>query len=105
MLRRMSAAEVAGATDIAKVPPGTPVVVGTRVVPMPALKAGDRLLAVGRVQELIVLSAEAHAAAREAVDEAEAAVARLGACSPAQVSAFFWGSPAVATLPKVLGRY
>ena len=91
MLRRMSAAEVASATDITKVPPGTPVVVGTRVVPMPALKAGDRLLAVGRVQELIVLSAEAHAAARDAVEEAEASVARLGACSPAQVSAFFVG--------------
>ncbi|HEX3771167.1 MAG TPA: aldehyde dehydrogenase family protein [Polyangiaceae bacterium] len=79
------------AQPLTQVPAGTPVVVGSRVVPMPALRPGDRVLAVGRVESLVVVSAEAQAAAVEAVAEAEGAVAALAACSPAQVSAFFVG--------------
>jgi glutamate-5-semialdehyde dehydrogenase len=88
MLPAMSddACQVADLTQIA---PGTPVVVGTRVVPMPSVRPGDRVLAVGRVQSLVVISAEAHAAAVEAVEEAAAAVAALGACSSARIDAFF----------------
>jgi glutamate-5-semialdehyde dehydrogenase len=80
-----------GASELTRVPPGTPVVVGSRVVPMPSLQPGDRLLAVGRVETLVVVSAEAQAAAVDAVREAEQAVAKLAACTPAQVSSFFLG--------------
>jgi glutamate-5-semialdehyde dehydrogenase len=89
MLRAMSAS--GRAADLISIAPGTPVIVGTKVVPMPVVQPGDRVLAVGRVQSLIVISAEAHAAAVEAVDEAAAAVGALAACSPAQVDAFFLG--------------
>jgi glutamate-5-semialdehyde dehydrogenase len=58
---------------------------------MPALAPGDRVLAVGRTQQLVVLSAAAQAAAADAVRRAEAAVAELAACTPAQVDAFFLG--------------
>ncbi len=77
--------------DVAKLSAGTSVLVGTRVLPMPSLRPGDRVLAVGRVESLIVISAEAHAAALEAVQEAEAAVVALTTCRPAQVDAFFLG--------------
>jgi glutamate-5-semialdehyde dehydrogenase len=77
--------------DVAKLSAGTPVLVGTRVLPMPSLGPGDRVLAVGRVESLVVISAEAHAAAVEAVREAEAAVVELATCRPAQVDAFFLG--------------
>lgn len=73
------------------VPPGTPVVVGGRLVPMPALGPGDRLLAVGRTGALVVIPAAAHAAAAEAVREAADAVGPLAACRPDQVDAFFAG--------------
>jgi glutamate-5-semialdehyde dehydrogenase len=91
MLRRMDSAQPSDASALTQVPPGTPVVVGARVVPMPALHPGDRVLAVARMETLVVVSAEAQAAAVDAVTEAEAAVAALGTCSPAQVSAFFLG--------------
>jgi glutamate-5-semialdehyde dehydrogenase len=77
--------------DLSQLAPGTPVVVGARVVPMPALRPGDRMLAVGRTGTLVVIPAEAQAAAVEAVEAAASAVAPLAACSPAQVSAFFSG--------------
>jgi glutamate-5-semialdehyde dehydrogenase len=79
------------ALDLAHVPPGTPVVVGTRVLPMPALRPGDRMLAVGRTGALVVISAEAQAAAVDAVGDAAASVAPLAACTSAQVDAFFSG--------------
>ncbi len=87
MRRGMGGSTVAmgDAMGLTQLPAGTPVVVGTRVIPMPALRPGDRVLAVGRVERLVVISAEAQAAAVEAVREAEAAVAALGACTPARV--------------------
>ena len=66
--------------ELARLAAGTPVLVGTRVLPMPSLRPGDRVLAVGRVESLVVIPAEAHAAAVEAVREAEAAVRELAAC-------------------------
>ncbi len=77
--------------DLTNLSAGTPVLVGTRVLPLPALRPGDRVLAVGRVESLIVISAEAHAAAVDAVREAEAAFVALAACRPDQVDAFFLG--------------
>jgi glutamate-5-semialdehyde dehydrogenase len=77
--------------DLTPLSAGTPVLVGTRVHPMPSLRPGDRLLAVGRVEALLVIPAEAHAAALDAVREAEAAVVGLAKCGQAQVDAFFRG--------------
>ena len=77
--------------ELAHLSAGTPVLVGSRVVPMPELRSGDRLLAVGRVGSLLVIPADAHAAALDAVREAEAAVVALGACNSTQVDAFFQG--------------
>lgn len=77
--------------DFTQISAGTPVLVGTRVLPMPSLRPGDRVLAVGRVESLVVISAEAQAAALEAVREAEAALGELAACRPAQIDAFFMG--------------
>lgn len=77
--------------ELSEVPAGTPVVVGSRVVPMPALQSGDRVVPVGRSGELVVISAAAHAEATAAVDEAEAALAGLARCSAEQISGFFRG--------------
>jgi glutamate-5-semialdehyde dehydrogenase len=78
-------------SDFTQIAAGTPVLVGKRVMPMPALRPGDRVLAVGRVESLVVIPADAHAAALEAVREAEAAFVELGSCRPGQVDAFFLG--------------
>jgi glutamate-5-semialdehyde dehydrogenase len=77
--------------DLTNLPAGTPVLVGTRVLPLPALRPGDRVLAVGRVESLVVISAAAHAAAVDAVRDAEAAFVALGSCGADQVDAFFLG--------------
>jgi glutamate-5-semialdehyde dehydrogenase len=77
--------------ELARLAAGTPVLVGSRLLPLPSLRPGDRVLAVGRVESLIVISAEAHAAAVEAVREAEGAVPELAACRSEQVDAFFLG--------------
>ena len=77
--------------DFTQISAGTPVLVGTRVLPMPSLRPGDRVLAVGRVESLVVISAEAQVAAADAVREAEAALGELAACRPAQIDAFFMG--------------
>src|ERR1019366_4266023 len=69
MLRRMDSAQPSDASALTQVPPGTPVVVGARVVPMPALHPGDRVLAVARMETLVVVSAEAQAAAVDAVTQ------------------------------------
>jgi glutamate-5-semialdehyde dehydrogenase len=78
-------------TDLSEIPAGTQVVVGQRVVSMPALRPGDRVIPVGKTGELVVISAEAYAEAEQAVREAEAALVALASCSAAQVSQFFRG--------------
>lgn len=80
---------LAAMTELSKVPPGTPVVVGSRVVPMPTLAPGDQVLPVGRTGELVLISAAAYSEARAAVSEAEAAVRALARCSPESISSFF----------------
>jgi glutamate-5-semialdehyde dehydrogenase len=89
--------------DLARLPAGTPVLVGTHVLPMPSLRPGDRLLAVARAESLLVIPADAHAAALDAVREAEAAVVALGACSSSQVDAFFLGFADRLADPRVWG--
>lgn len=75
--------------DFTQVPEGTPVVVGSSLVPMPRVTAGDRVVPVARTGQLVVISAAAHKAAADAVAEAQRAVAALAACSCDQISAFF----------------
>jgi glutamate-5-semialdehyde dehydrogenase len=82
---------MADSGDLTRLSTGTPVLVGTRVLPLPSLLPGDRVLAVGGAESLIVISAEAHAAALEAVRDASAAVVQLRACREEQVDAFFLG--------------
>ena len=77
--------------DVTRLPAGTPVLVGTRLAPMPSVQPGDRVLSVGRVGTLLVIPAAAHAEALAAVREAEAAVGELARCRTAQVDAFFLG--------------
>ena len=65
---------------------------GDARLPMPSLAA--RAIGCSRSpgsQSLLVIPAEAHAAALDAVREAEAAVVELGACRSSQVDAFFLG--------------
>ncbi|HTP29239.1 MAG TPA: aldehyde dehydrogenase family protein [Anaeromyxobacteraceae bacterium] len=70
---------------------GTPVLVGDKLVPMPVLGPGDRLVAVPRAGALLVIGSAALAAAAEAVGEAERAFAKL-ADSPAEsIDRFFTG--------------
>jgi glutamate-5-semialdehyde dehydrogenase len=92
------------ARELAQIAAGTPVLVGTRVVSMPALRPGDRMLAVGRTGALVVIPAEAHAAAVDAVGDAAAAVAPLAACTAVQVDAFFSGFADRLASPEVWGR-
>ena len=77
--------------DFRDVPAGTPVAVGDHLVPMPALAQGDRVLAVPRRGDLLVVPAAAHAEAAAAVAEAQAAFAAMATVSHDAVSAFFDG--------------
>src|SRR5579859_5331487 len=77
--------------DLSRVPAGTPVVVGERLVPMPQVGATDRVIAVARAGEILVVPAEAYAAAEMAVSAAHAALAALAAAPAERVSDFFRG--------------
>lgn len=70
---------------------GTPVMVGDRILPMPRLRPGDRLLPVHRTGDLLIVPEADHAAARDAVDRAQTAFRAMGAVSDDAVSAFFEG--------------
>lgn len=56
---------------------------------MPALAPGDRVVALARAGELLVIGAAAYEEAARAVADAHRAVALLSRCSAAQVSEFF----------------
>ncbi|MCC7076472.1 MAG: aldehyde dehydrogenase family protein [Acidimicrobiia bacterium] len=77
--------------SIHAIAPGSPVVVGSAVVPMPEIGPGDTVIPVTRTGELLVVGADAHAAAAAAVADAHAAFKVLAACTPTQISAFFEG--------------
>lgn len=92
---------------------GTPVVVGNRVVPMPALSAGDRLVAVHATGDLLVVPEADYEVAREAVLRADRSFRELAAVTDEQISEFFrtfcerlgddalWGGIAEANLRDV----
>ena len=63
--------------------------VGDRILEVPALAPGERLVPVAELSELLVISPAAQQAAAEAVQRAEQAFVRLGSASDASISAFF----------------
>jgi len=95
------------------VPPGTPVLVGDRVVEMPALEPGDRVIGVHATGDLLVVSAAEYDAAAKAVTAAHDAFRAMAGCTDDQISQFFlafadrlgddkvWGSVAEANASDV----
>ncbi len=71
------------------VPPGTPVVVGDSVVPMPEVAPGDRLIAVQATGDLLVVPEGEHRRVREAVERAAEAFVALGEIPDEAISRFF----------------
>jgi glutamate-5-semialdehyde dehydrogenase len=65
------------------------VLVGERLVPLPQLEPGDRVVPLAELGELIVISRGAARAASEAVARASAAVAQLAGVSDAAIVRFF----------------
>jgi glutamate-5-semialdehyde dehydrogenase len=65
------------------------VLVGERLVPLPQLEPGDRMVPLAELGELIVISRGAASAASEAVARANAAVAQLAEVSDAAIVRFF----------------
>ncbi len=63
--------------------------VGDRILELPRLAVGERLLPVAELSELLVVSEAAQRAAAEAVRRAEAGVAELANADDANISAFF----------------
>lgn len=80
---------------LTEVAAGTPVVVGDWVVPMPETVAGDRVVAVARTGDLLVVGEAARRAATAAVDDAHAAFAAMTTTEPGRVDAFFDGFAAL----------
>ena len=64
---------------------------GDRLVPMPKLAAGDRVVALAEFGELVLISKAAADAARQAVERASAAIAELSRVSDESISSFFAG--------------
>ncbi|HVE92452.1 MAG TPA: aldehyde dehydrogenase family protein [Actinomycetota bacterium] len=72
-----------------EVPAGTPVAVGHRLVPMPELGEGDRVVAVHSTSELLVIPQADHDLAASAVEAAQAAFGEVAAASDERLTAFF----------------
>jgi len=65
------------------------ILVGNRLLELPAIGPGERIVPVNELSELVVISEAAQQAASSAVARAEAALAELAAVSDDAVSAFF----------------
>ncbi|HEY3667242.1 MAG TPA: aldehyde dehydrogenase family protein [Polyangiaceae bacterium] len=65
------------------------VLVGERLVPLPQLEPGDRIVPLAELGELIVISKAAAEAARQAVARASLALAELGRVSDDAIARFF----------------
>lgn len=76
-------------TELESVPPGTPVVVGNHVVPMPEVQAGDKVIAVHATGDLLIVPAADCDLARRAVLAADEAFRGMAAVSDEQISQFF----------------
>jgi glutamate-5-semialdehyde dehydrogenase len=76
-------------TDLGNVAPGTPVVVGDRVVEMPELAPGDRIVAVHATGDLLVVPAAEVEIVRGAVERAHASFVDMAHVTDEQISHFF----------------
>jgi glutamate-5-semialdehyde dehydrogenase len=76
-------------SDLSSVAAGTPVVVGDRVVPMPELQAGDRVIAVQATGDLLVVPAPELEIATNAVRRAHDAFVELASAGDDQITDFF----------------
>jgi glutamate-5-semialdehyde dehydrogenase len=75
--------------DLEAIPAGTPVVVGSRTVPMPVLDPGDRVIAVQSTGELLVVPKAEDDIVRQAVGRASEAFESLAGVTDEQISQFF----------------
>ena len=71
------------------VEPGTKILVGDRAVPMPATRPGDRVIAVHRTGDLLVVPAPELEVATAAAERAHEAFRAMAGVSDDQVTAFF----------------
>lgn len=78
-------------SELSSVAAGTPVVVGGRVVPMPALAASDTVIAVQATGDLLVVPGAELEVARASVQRAHDAFAELATVSDEQITDFFRG--------------
>ena len=76
-------------TELTDVKAGTPVVVGGRVVPMPELAPGDRVVAVHATGDLLAVPGADHDVARRAVEQAGRAFREMSDVTDEQISQFF----------------
>lgn len=67
------------------------VLVGDRLLPLPALEPGDRAVPLAELGELLVITRAAAAAAHEAVERASAALSALAEVDDAAIASFFEG--------------
>jgi glutamate-5-semialdehyde dehydrogenase len=72
-----------------EIPAGTSVVVGDRLVSMPAMEPGDRLIAVHATGDLLVVARDDYAVARDAVSKAHEAFRAMADVTDDQLSQFF----------------
>ncbi len=72
-----------------RIPAGTPVLVGDRIVTMPEVGPDDRLVALPRMGKVLVIDKEAARAASEAVDDAADAFSKLSEADPSRIDGFF----------------
>lgn len=75
----------------AQIAPGTPVVVGSKLVAMPDVADDDTVVAISRTGDLLVIPDGARRAASEAVDEAHAAFEAMSGIDDSAISDFFAG--------------
>jgi glutamate-5-semialdehyde dehydrogenase len=76
-------------TELSEVAPGTLVLVGNRVVPMPEVAEGDRVVAVHTTGDLLVVPADVQALVGGAVAAAEDAFRAMADVTDEQISQFF----------------
>jgi len=89
---------------LAQSPPGTHILLGDRVVELPELAPGDRVVPLSEFGELIVISKAAAEAAARAVARASEALTALANVSDAAITQFFEAFAARLEDPNVFGE-
>ena len=78
-------------TALSSLPEGTAVAIGDRVVALPAIPPGHRVMPVARAGQLVIIGPEAYAEARRAVMSAAEAARQLARAPAEAVTRFFDG--------------